>query len=156
MIPLDDTIIICCIYLCMCVSICGEMRQCTYFIFLWILLLVGWREVDGRKTGKRRKSWWNFRVPLMYTSLITVSRNNFSSWFLIWQDTIVLQWRGYILLEHRNMKAHKVWGSHEGPGCRNLKPGRHWWFCVQLGYEDSPNHAQYKNDLQAHFFLSIA
>ena len=116
----------------MCVCIYGKIRQCTYFIFLWILLLVGWREVDGRKTGKRRKSWYNFRVILMYTFLITVSRNNFSSWFLIWPDTIVHQWRSYTLLEHRNMSAHKGWGSHEGPCCRNLKPGRHWWFCVQL------------------------
>lgn len=33
---------------------CGKISGCTYFIFLWILLLVGWREVDGRKTGKRR------------------------------------------------------------------------------------------------------
>lgn len=42
-----------------------------------------------------------------------------------------------------------------GPMLQNFKPGRHWWFCAQLEYEDSPNYAQYRNGLQAYFFLAV-
>lgn len=128
--------------MCVCVSICGEMRQYTYFIFLWIQLLIGWREVDGRKTEERRKkkSWLilGSRVTLTYTSSITVFGNNFFSWFLIRPDTSLHQWLGYILSKLRNRRAQNLWQSYE-PTLQNSKQGRHQWFWAQLEYENSPH-----------------